>query len=99
MNIKIQSLHFDADTKLVAHIHDKVEKLLHFHSHILDAEVILKLEKSVNHENKIAEIKLNVPGKTLFSKERDKTFEHATDSAIEALRTQVVREKEKSRGL
>ena len=45
--------------------------------------------------NKIIEIKLNVPGKELFAKKQTKSFEESTDEAIEALRKQLLKEKEK----
>ena len=98
MNLKVQSIHFDADKKLLAFIREKVEKLETFYDHIIDGEVILKLDNS-STENKISEIKLNIPGKLLFAKEQASTFEEATDNAVEALRKQLTRYKEKIRGV
>ena len=49
----------------------------------------------VNKENKIAELKLLVPGKTLIAKKQCKTFEEATDLAAEAIRKQVKKHKGK----
>ena len=48
--------------------------------------------------NKIAEIKISAPGKTMFAREQCKTFEEATDNAVEALRKQITKHKEKQRG-
>ncbi len=45
---------------------------------------------------KIAEIKLLVPGNDLFAKRQCKTFEEATDQAVEALRRQLKKKKEKA---
>ncbi len=98
MKIKVQSIHFTADKKLLQFVEEKVDKLFQFHDGIIDSEVYLRLDKSDNSENKIAEIKINIPGKTLFAKEQCKTFEEATDVAIEALRRQITRQKEKVRG-
>ena len=47
--------------------------------------------------NKIAEIKLLVPGQDLFVKKQAKSFEESTDLAVEALRRQVKKYKEKKR--
>ena len=99
MKIKVQSIHFTADKKLLQFVEEKVDKLFQFHDGIIDSEVYLRLDKSDNSENKIAEIKINIPGKTLFAKEQCKTFEEATDVAIEALRKQITRQKEKIRGI
>lgn len=99
MKVKVQSIHFDADHKLLTFIEEKVDKLRQFYEDIIDSEVFLRLDKSVNSENKIAEIRVNTPGKTLFAKERCKSFEEATDSAVEALRKQITKYKEKQRGV
>ena len=67
----------------------------HFSQRIINAEVFLRLDKDKEKENKITEIKLNVPGKELFAKRQTKSFEESTDEAIEALRKQLLKEKEK----
>lgn len=98
MNLKVQSIHFDADKQLIAFIQEKVDKLQTFFDNIIDGEVILKFDNS-NTDNKISEIKLIIPGKILFAKENAPTFEEATDNAIEALRKQLVKHKERIRGV
>jgi len=97
MNIKIQSVHFTADKKLEEFIEQKVAKLFQLSEQVLSSEVILKLDKSEDMENKVTEIKLNIPGNDLFAKKQAKTFEEATDSAIEALRRQLIKQKDKNR--
>ena len=99
MKVKVQSIHFDADEKLISFIEDKVVKLRQFYDHITDSEVFLRIEKNDSHQNKVAEIKINTPGKTLFAKEQCKTFEEATDSAVEAIRRQMTKHKEKVKKL
>ncbi len=95
MKLKIHSIHFDADQKLVDFIQEKVDKLDHFFDRIIDGEVYLRLDKASNNENKVAEIRLNVPGSNLFAKKQTKSFEESTDQAVEALRRQVKKHKEK----
>lgn len=95
MEIKVQSIHFDADKKLVEFINEKVSKLSNLHEHITTSEVFLRLDKNETGDNKIAEIKLNVPGKELFAKRQCKTFEEAIDLSVEALRVQVKKYKGK----
>jgi putative sigma-54 modulation protein len=97
MKLKVQSIHFDADQKLLNFIQEKVDKLLHFYEDIIDGEVYLRLDKSSDTENKITEIKLNIPGKVLFAKEQCKSFEEAADVAVAALKKQLTRHKEKIR--
>ena len=95
MEIKVQSIHFDADKKLVVFIKEKVIKLSSLHEHITKSEVFLRLDKNEAGDNKIAEIKLNVPGKELFAKRQCKSFEEAIDLSVEALRVQVKKYKGK----
>jgi len=97
MKLKVQSIHFDADRKLLAFVEEKIDKLTHFYEDIIDGEVFLRLDKSTEKENKIAEIKLNTPGKTMFASMQCRSFEEATDSAVDALRRQITKYKEKLR--
>lgn len=95
MKLQIQSIHFDADQKLIDFIQKKLDKLDTFFDKIIDGEVYLKLEKDSGQENKIVEIKIHIPGHPVFVKERDRTFEAAVDTALEALKVQVKKHKEK----
>ena len=99
MKIKIQSIHFDADQKLLDHIQGKVSKLNQFHDGILSGDVILRVEKNTVPENKIAEIRVLVAGTDLFTKRTCKTFEEAIDTGVEALAKQVKKHKEKMKGI
>lgn len=97
MKINIQSVKFDADKKLLDFVRQKVTKLLQVHDDIIGAEVILRLENVQDEGNKIAEIILNIPGNNLFAKKQSKTFEEATDGAVDALRRQLKKQKDKLR--
>jgi len=95
MSLKVQSIHFDADQKLVDFVEVRVGKLNQFYDQIIDSEVFLKVDKGESNGNKIAEIKLALPGKELFAKKQSSTFEEATDMAVEALRRQIKKHKGK----
>lgn len=95
MKINVHSIHFDADKKLIEFIREKVDKLSGIHDQITTSEVFLKLEKSSASENKVAEIKLLVPGKELFAKRQCKSFEEAVDQSVNALRIQIKKYKGK----
>jgi putative sigma-54 modulation protein len=99
MNIQIHSVRFDADKKLIDFVHQKLEKLTQFDEDIVNAEVYLRLDKDQERENKISEIKLELPGGPLFARKQSKTFEEATDEAIDALKKQITRHKQKMRGV
>ncbi len=96
MVVQTHSIHFTADKKLINFINDKLAKLDLFFDKVIACEVYLRLDKSVDKENKIAELKLLIPGKTLVAKKQCKTFEEATDLAAEAIKKQVKKHKEKA---
>ncbi|CAD5245942.1 MULTISPECIES: ribosome-associated translation inhibitor RaiA [Imperialibacter] len=96
MKLQMHSIHFDADIKLLDFIQKKTDKLNTFYDRIIDGEVFMRLEKN-DVENKVVEIKLNIPGSQLFAKEQSKSFEAATDLAVEALRRQLKKFKEKQK--
>ncbi len=95
MKTNIQSLHFDADKKLISHIEEKVEKLKTFHEAIISSDVILRVEKGNDNQNKVAEIKMNAPGQELFAKKQCSTFEEAIDTACDAIKSQIMKHKDK----
>ncbi len=95
MKISVQSIHFNADKKLLAFIQKKTDKLDQFYDQIISGEVYLRLEKTEDELNKILEIKLNLPGTMLFSKQQCKSFEEAADLASESLRRQIDKYKSK----
>ena len=95
MKVQMQSVHFDADQKLLDFIQQRLDKLDHFYDRITDGEVILRLNNKDGVANKTVEIKLMVPGSTLFSQEDATSFEAAADAAVEALKRQISKYKEK----
>jgi ribosomal subunit interface protein len=98
MNIKVNSVHFTADQKLVDFINKKVSKMDTFFDGIIGAEILLKIDKPETANNKVAEIKLSLPATDyLFAKKQADTFEEATDLAVDAIRSQLKRHKEKLR--
>src|ERR1700709_2556269 len=95
MKITVQSIRFNADKKLLDFIQKKTDKLDTYYDHIISGEVYLKLENVEDEANKITEIKLMLPGTQLFAKEQCKSFEEATDLAVESLRKQIGKHKQK----
>lgn len=96
MNVSIQTVHFDADSKLVAYIEKKVSKLPQFHDRITKVDVYLKLDNIVhNIKDKIAEIKVSIPRHEFFVKQSSKSFEESFDEAMDAVISQIKRKKEK----
>lgn len=96
MNVNIQTVHFDADDKLVEYVTKKLAKLNTFHDRILKVDVFLKLDNVVHTiKDKVAEIKVHVPRHDFFVKASSKSFEESFDSAMESIVSQIKRKKEK----
>jgi putative sigma-54 modulation protein len=95
MKTTTNSVHFKADQKLETFITNKVNKLVKKHDDIIGSDVMLKLENAEIPENKIAEIRINLKGNDLFASKQSKSFEEATDQAIDALKKQLEKKKGK----
>jgi ribosomal subunit interface protein len=96
MEVKINSVHFTADQRLVDFVNKKVGKLDTFFDGIINAEVTLKVLKPEVANNKVSELKISIPSNGyLFAKKQADTFEEATDLAIDAVRKQIDKYKEK----
>ena len=96
MNVNIQTVHFDADSKLVSYIEKKLAKLEQFHDRITKVDVYLKLDNIVHTiKDKVAEIKVHIPRYEFFVKQSSKSFEESFDTALDAVITQIKRKKAK----
>jgi putative sigma-54 modulation protein len=97
MNVQIQTVHFDADEKLLEHVQKRIDKLKTFHDKITGVEVFLRLENlSQKVKDKVAEIKVSIPKKSLFAKHESKVFEESFDEAFDSLVVQIKKSKEKT---
>ena len=98
MNIQVNTVHFTADQKLIDFVNKKVPKLDTYFDGIIGAEVILKVVKPETANNKVAELKLSIPGTDyLFAEKQADSFEEAIDLAIDAIHRQLTKFKEKLR--
>ena len=97
MEIKIQSIHFDATEKLQDFIEKKVAKLEKTFEDIKTAEVQLKVVKPATAQNKETSLTASVPGQTLFVEKTCDTFEEGVDLCVDAMKVQLTKFKEKAR--
>ncbi|MBS1733685.1 MAG: ribosome-associated translation inhibitor RaiA [Bacteroidetes bacterium] len=96
MNVNIQTVHFDADAKLIAHVEKKISKLSQFHDRITKVDVYLKLDNIVHTiKDKVAEIKVMIPRHEFFVKQSSKSFEESFDEAMDAVISQIKKKKDK----
>ena len=97
MKVFVQSVNFNADKKLVDFVEKKAMGLEKYHDKIIDAEVFLKVQKTSEKENKITELKINIPGSDLIVKKETKTFEEGISIVADSMKRQLKKSKEKER--
>ena len=93
MKIKIQSIHFTPNSKLIKFINKKIEKVTSIDDSIIKIDVFLKIDKPETPGNKIAEIRIHTSKGDRFAKKQCDTFEESVDLSIQALRKQVLKHK------
>lgn len=95
MQVQIQAA-FQLDPALQQLIDEKLQKLSNYFNRIIDVTVFL-FEEEDRHKNgdgKIVELKMQVPGQTLFASGQGDMYEKSLAFASEKLKKQLVRYKE-----
>ncbi|WP_045469329.1 ribosome hibernation-promoting factor, HPF/YfiA family [Sporocytophaga myxococcoides] len=95
MKLQMQSIHFDADKKLLDFIQKKLDKLETFYDRITEGDVYLRIETDDVKGNKSVHVKLFLPGTSIMAKEQAASFEEAIDLVYENLKRQLQKTKEK----
>ena len=95
MKVNVQAVNFTVDGKLVDFVQERMDKLEKYYDKIEFSDVFLKVEKTSEKENKVAEIRVHVPGDELLVKKQCKTFEEAVDLSVESLERSLLKRKEK----
>src|SRR5215210_6032307 len=96
MDVKIQTVHFNGDEKLIDLVRKKVEKLNTFHDRITKVDVFLKLDNIVHAiKDKIVELRVHVPRHDFFVKASSKSFEESFENALVSMINQIKRQKDK----
>ena len=97
MKVNAQSVNFNADIKLINFLQTRLDKLETFYDKVISSDVYLKVENTSSKENKIVEIKLNVPKNHFMVKKQCKSFEEAVDTACSSLERKLIKNKQKLR--
>lgn len=95
MEVKIQSVKFDASKQLIEFIEKKMSRLERFEDGSTGVDVVLKLDKDSEKGNKVALVTLHIPGGDIISEQRARTFEEAVDLALDALKRQIEKRKDR----
>lgn len=97
MKTQIQTPGFNAKPSLLNLINDKIQGVNKFSDRIIGAKIILKIDKSETHQNKVCEINLSLPGHNLFAKKESQSFEEAFEHSVQALERQLKEWKSKNK--
>ncbi|MDZ7613531.1 MAG: HPF/RaiA family ribosome-associated protein [Flavobacteriaceae bacterium] len=96
MKVFVQSVNFNIDKDCSFFYRKRrYSNLEKFNESIINAEVFFKVQKTSEKENKITEIKINIPGNDLVAKKQNKTFEEGVTLCVESLKKQLLKKKEK----
>ncbi|MCF0177834.1 MAG: ribosome-associated translation inhibitor RaiA [Bacteroidales bacterium] len=93
MEIKVQSIKFDADQKLLDFVEKKIGKIDKFYEDIVRCEVILSLLSE--HDNKNVKARVLIPGSEIVVEKNSDTFENAIVEVAGILKEKLVSAKEK----
>lgn len=94
MKIDIHAKNITVKDSLKDLINSKVNKLSNFHSYILDTDVYLRNEGEGINSNEV-QIKLNIKNQVLVTKEKGDTFEQALEIAVDSMKRQLKKAKQK----
>ncbi|HEU4788290.1 MAG TPA: ribosome-associated translation inhibitor RaiA [Flavobacterium sp.] len=97
MKVNVHAVNFTVDKKLVDFVQERMDKLEKYYDRVVSSDIFMKVEKTSEKENKIVEIKINVPGDDFLVKKQCKSFEEAVEQSAESLERLLVKRKEKLR--
>ena len=95
MKVSVHAVNFSVDGKLVDFVQERLNKVEKFYDKVVSADVFLKVVKTSDKENKVAELRINVPGDDFMVKKQCKTFEEAIEQTAESAERLLIRRKEK----
>ncbi|MBQ2112041.1 MAG: HPF/RaiA family ribosome-associated protein, partial [Bacteroidales bacterium] len=93
MEIRVQSIKFNADQKLLDFIDKKFSRIEKFYDAVTGVDIALSLLP--DHENKNVKVQVSIPGRTIVVEKNAKTFEDAVVDCADILKEKLVKEKEK----
>ncbi|MBE6174011.1 MAG: ribosome-associated translation inhibitor RaiA [Rikenellaceae bacterium] len=95
MEVNIQSVKFDASKQLIEFVEKKMSRLERFEDSATGVDVVFKLDKDNEKGNKVALVTLHVPGNDILTEQRARTFEEAIDLALDAIKRQIEKRRDK----
>lgn len=95
--IQLQAVNFSLKTNVSTFIKKRLQKLEHYHDHLINVDVYLKVENTSEKENKVVELRVHVPGEEFLVKKICRSFEESVDLASKSVERLLIKNKEKNR--
>lgn len=93
MKVFVQAVNFNADKELIDFVVERVSTLEKYFDKIVEVEVFLKVQNVSEKENKVIEIKTNIPGDEFVVKKECKHFEEGINLSIDSLKRMLLKKK------
>ncbi|KOS07895.1 RNA polymerase subunit sigma-54 [Flavobacterium akiainvivens] len=97
MKVNVHAVNFTVDRKLVSYVQGRLDKLDKYYDKVVFSDVFFKVDNNNLKQNKIAEIKINVPGDEFVVKKQCKSFEEAVELAADSMERLLMKRKQKIR--
>jgi len=97
MKVNVHAVNFTVDRKLVGYVQGRLDKLEKYYDRVVCSDVFFKVSNTTDKENKIAEIKVSVPGDEFVVKKQCKSFEQAVELAADSMERLLMKRKQKIR--
>lgn len=94
MKIDIQTVGFEPEQELLDFTNEKINKLNRFFENITGIDVYLKSIHDDNDKTKVAEVKVFLPGPSIYAESQTDTFHGSIDEAIEKVKKQLKKRNE-----
>ncbi len=96
MKVNVQGIGVTPRQDLLDLINEKLNKLERISDRIVEAKVILRVEKSTDRSNKQVEVRLAIPGNDIFVKKQGESFEEVVQKTTDTLQRELKDWKEKN---
>lgn len=94
MKTDIQVVGFEANQELLDFVNDRIKHLKKYEEQLTGVDVYLKLVNNDHDATKVAEIKLFLPGPTLYAEYQSDSFRESIMETVDKLKRQMRRRKE-----
>lgn len=95
MKINLQTVGFTPNEHLVAYVNEKLNKLDTYYDQIIAADVYMKIDNNNSKDNKVLDVRLEVPGDDIVVSKKGQAYEECVDLAADTLKKLIIKRKEK----